>query len=212
MMRGMAARSAPGRAEAEGGTAVRLLPVGGDKTRGRPRDPAVDQAVLRTTLALLDSRGYDGLRVGEIARTAGVGLGSLYRRWPTKYALVVDALRAAAAERVPEHGDDPVEDLVAGLMQIADGLCHRGAPLLAVLLSDPGSQLAAAVREAKIEPVRAAVRESLRRILGPVPDLETRADAGPALLLVHMMAHGEPPDERQVRERIVPLMTAPTAE
>lgn len=183
--------------------------MSGDKTRGRPRDPAVDQAVLRTTLTLLDTHGYAGLHVGEIAKTAGVGLGSLYRRWPTKYALVVDALRAAAAERLPEHGDDPVEDLVANLTQIAEGLRHRGAPLLAVLLSEPGSELAAAVREAKIDPVRTAVQENLRRILGPVPDLTTRADAGTALLLVHMMIHGDPPDERHVREHIVPLMTAP---
>jgi AcrR family transcriptional regulator len=182
--------------------------VSGGKTRGRPRDPAVDRAVLRTTLALLDEHGYAGLHVGEIAAQAGVGLGSLYRRWPTKYALVVDALRAAAAERVPEPGDDPVEDLVNGLMQIAEGLRHRGAPLLAVLLTDPRSELAAAVREAKLDPIRAAVRENLRRITGPVPDLETRADAGPALIFVHMMVHGEPPDERHVREHIVPLMTA----
>jgi AcrR family transcriptional regulator len=186
--------------------------MSGERTRGRPRDPAVDQAVLRTTLALLDVHGYDGLHVAEIARTAGVGLGSLYRRWPTKYALVVDALRAAASERVPEPGDDPVEDLVAGLMQIAEGLRHRGAPLLAVLLTDPGSELAAAVREAKIAPVRAANRDSLRRAIGPVADLETRADAGPALIFVHMMIHGAPPDERHVREHIVPLMTAPSPE
>jgi AcrR family transcriptional regulator len=196
----------------EVGAAVKLLAMSGDKTRGRPRDPAVDQAVLRTTLALLDRHGYAGLHVGDIAGTAGVGLGSLYRRWPTKYALVVDALRASTAERVPEHSDDPVEDLVSGLMQIAEGLRHRGAPLLAVLLTDPGSELAAAVREAKIDPVRAANQENLRRILGPVPDLATRADAGPALIFVHMMIHGGPPDERHVREHIVPLMTAPPTE
>ncbi|HEY8482263.1 MAG TPA: TetR/AcrR family transcriptional regulator, partial [Spirillospora sp.] len=164
--------------------------MSGDRRRGRPRDASVDRAVLHATLSLLDSHGYAGLHVGEIARTAGVGLGSLYRRWPTKYALVVDALRAAASERVPEQGDDPVDDLVAGLTQIAEGLRHRGAPLLAVLLSEPASELAAAVREAKINPIRTAIRENLRRILGPVPDLETRADAGPALIFVHMMVHG----------------------
>ncbi|GAA4155341.1 TetR/AcrR family transcriptional regulator [Actinomadura keratinilytica] len=176
------------------------------KPRGRPRDPAVDQAVLRETLALLDTRGYDGLRVADVARNAGVGLGSLYRRWPNKYALVVDALRAAAAARAVEPTDDPVADLLTGLVNLAEGLGHRGAPLLAVLLTDPGSELAAAVREAKVEPVRAATRERLRRVIGPVPDLQARADAGQALVLLHLMLHGVPPDETRMREEILPVM------
>lgn len=178
-----------------------------DRTRGRPRDPAVDQAVLRETLTQLNSRGYDGLRVAEVARNAGVGLGSLYRRWPTKYALVVDALRTAAAAREVEPTDAPLEDLLTGLVKITEGLGHRAAPLLAVLLTDPTSELAAAVREAKVDPVRAASRERLRRVIGPVPDLDTRADVGPALIFLHMMLHGSPPDERQLREDILPLMT-----
>ncbi|MFB9834671.1 TetR/AcrR family transcriptional regulator [Actinoallomurus acaciae] len=178
-----------------------------DRARGRPRDPAVDQAVLRETLAQLDSRGYDGLRVAEVARDAGVGLGSLYRRWPTKYALVVDALRTAAATREVEPTDDPLEDLLTGLVKIAEGLGHRAAPLLAVLLTDPASELAAAVREAKVDPVRAAGRERLRRVIGSTPDLDTRADLGPALIVLHMMLHGGPPDERRLREDILPLMT-----
>jgi len=111
---------------------------------------------------------------------------------------------AAASERPSEPGDDPVEDLVAALMRIADGLCHRGGPLLAALLSEPASELAAAIREAKITPVRAALLEHLRRVVGPVPDLETRAEAGAGPLFVHMMIHGVPPDERYVREHVAP--------
>jgi AcrR family transcriptional regulator len=165
--------------------------------------------VLRETLALLDSGGYEGLRVAEVARNAGVGLGSLYRRWPTKYALVVDALRATASAREVKPTGDPRADLVAGLTKIAEGLCHRGAPLLAVLLTDPASELAGAVREAKIDPVREVNRERLRRVIGSVPDLQTRADAGPALILLHMLLHGGPPGETQIREDIVPVMTGP---
>ncbi|MFG2018747.1 hypothetical protein [Actinomadura geliboluensis] len=106
---------------------------------------------------------------------------------------------------------DPLDDLVAGLMRMVEGLRHRRARLLAVLLTDPGSELAAAVREAKVDPLLAANRENLRRLIGPVPDLESRADAGPALIFVHMMTRGDPPDERHVREYILPLMTGPRA-
>lgn len=174
---------------------------------GRPRDPAVDAAALRETLALLDAHGYERLRVADVARNAGIGLGSLYRRWPTKYALVVAALREAAAERDVPATDDPVEDLVAGLRGLCAGLEQRGGPLLAVLLSDPASELATAVREAKITPYLAANRDRLRRVVGPVPDLETRADAGAALVFVQLLTHGTPPDETRIRAEIVPLMT-----
>ena len=178
-----------------------------DRTRGRPRDPAVGEAALRETLALLDKHGYEGLRVAEVARNAGIGLGSLYRRWPTKYALVVEALKVAAADRDLEPTGDPVEDLLAGLVQVAEGLCHRGAPLLAVLLSDRESELAAAVREAKVDPYRAANRARLHAVIGDAPDLDTRADAGPALIVLYMMLHGTRPTEAYLRERVLPVMT-----
>jgi len=178
---------------------------------GRPRDPAVDAAALRETLALLDAHGYERLRVADVARGAGIGLGSLYRRWPTKYALVVAALREAAAERDVADTDDPVEDLVTGLRGLCAGLEQRGGPLLAVLLSDPESELATAVREAKITPYLIANRDRLRRVIGPVPDLETRADAGAGLLLVQLLTQGTGPDEKRIREEIVPLMTGGAA-
>jgi AcrR family transcriptional regulator len=180
--------------------------VSGDTARGRPRDPAVGDAVLRETLALLDAHGYKRLRVADVARGAGVGLGSLYRRWPTKYALVVGALRAAASGHDLAPTDDPLADLLAGLVTMAGALGRRGS-LLSVLLSDPASELAAAVREAKILPYQAANRERLGRLIGPVPDLEARADAGPALILAHVMLHGGPPGEALIRDSILPLMT-----
>jgi AcrR family transcriptional regulator len=144
-----------------------------------------------------------------VARNAGIGLGSLYRRWPTKYDLVVDALCAGVAERHPEPTGNPLDDLVARLVAIADAFGRRG-PLLAVLLSEPGSELAAAVREAKVEPVRAEIRELLRAVVGAVPDLDVRADVGPALIMMHLVARGSPPDEPVIRSTILPVMLAGT--
>jgi AcrR family transcriptional regulator len=184
---------------------VKLVQVG--KDRGRPRDPAVGRAALRETLALLDEHGYERLRVADVARNAGIGLGSLYRRWPTKYDLVVEALCAATSGHDPEPTGDPLEDLVARLVRIADAF-GRSTALLSVLFSAPQSELAAAVREAKVEPVRAEIRELLRRAVGPVSDLDVRADVGPALIIMHLVAHGSPPDEPVIRSAILPVMLA----
>jgi AcrR family transcriptional regulator len=179
------------------------------RDRGRPRDPAVGRAALRETLALLDEHGYDRLRVADVARNAGIGLGSLYRRWPTKYELVVDALCAPASEHDVEPTGDPLEDLVARLVRIADAFGMRTA-LLSVLFSAPRSELAAAVREAKVEPVRAEIKELLSRVVGPVPDLEVRADVGPALIVMRLVTRGIPPDEAEIRSTILPVMLAGT--
>lgn len=58
---------------------------------GRPRDPAKDVAVLRATRELLVEVGYQGATVVAIARRAGVGAPTIYRRWATKEALVEEA-------------------------------------------------------------------------------------------------------------------------
>ncbi|BCJ38602.1 TetR family transcriptional regulator [Actinocatenispora thailandica] len=178
-----------------------------DRTRGRPRDPAVDEAALSATLTLLDEHGYERLHVADVARAAGIGLGSLYRRWPTKHALVVAALRAAAEHRTTEINGDPVDDLTAHLVSVATAIAERAAPLLSVLLSATGSDLAAAVREAKVAPIRAATRERLRPIADEDIDLTARADAGLAMILLHLMIHGAPPDEQHIRSHILPIMT-----
>jgi AcrR family transcriptional regulator len=180
------------------------------RTRGRPFDPAVGEAALQATLALLAERGYSGLRVADVARRAGIGLGALYRRWPDKQSLILEALRGAAADRDPPYTDDPLADLVAGLEALAEGFAKRARPFLEVVLSGSDPQLAEAIREAKIAPLRAANRERLRRVMGDRPDLDVRADAGPALIILSLVVHGGPPSPRRIRDEILPVMLAGT--
>src|ERR1700683_3850653 len=155
--------------------------------RGRPFDPAVSEAALRVTLELLDERGYAGLRVDDVAERAGIGLGALYRRWTTKSELVTAALTAAAAEQHVAPSGDPETDLLDGLVAIAGALGGRGGRLLALLFSGTEPELTAAIRGAKVIPLRDANRERLRRVLGDVPDLPQRADLGPGLIVLRFM-------------------------
>ena len=73
---------------------------------GRPRDPQVDQAILTATLQLLGEDGFDGLSIEAVAARAGVGKTTVYRRWPSKIPLVVDALTAMKAPTVSVIPDD----------------------------------------------------------------------------------------------------------
>ncbi|MFK7897673.1 MAG: TetR/AcrR family transcriptional regulator [Myxococcota bacterium] len=60
---------------------------------GRPRSEEAHQAILAATLDLLVEVGFSALTVEGVAQRAGVGKATIYRRWPSKLPLVVEAFR-----------------------------------------------------------------------------------------------------------------------
>ena len=58
---------------------------------GRPRQAAVDQAIVEAAQALLLANGYPGVSVEGVAARAGVAKTTVYRRWPSKAELVFEA-------------------------------------------------------------------------------------------------------------------------
>src|ERR1700739_3825205 len=67
---------------------------GADRSRtgGRPRDSALDEAIILATRERLIKDGYSRMTIGDIAADANVTRPTLYRRWKDKLELVVDAL------------------------------------------------------------------------------------------------------------------------
>ena len=63
--------------------------------RGRPRSAKADAAILAATLALAGELGIAGMSMDEVAHRAEVSKATIYRRWSSKEALVLDALRGA---------------------------------------------------------------------------------------------------------------------
>jgi AcrR family transcriptional regulator len=83
--------------------------------------------VLDTTLELLAEGAY-GFSVDDVARRAGVHKTTIYRRWPTKAAIVAAAAGRLAAAEVPvSRSGDPIADLttlavaVAGVLRTPAG-------------------------------------------------------------------------------------------
>jgi AcrR family transcriptional regulator len=103
--------------------AVAEEPAPAPRSPGRPRSPAAERAILDATLELLASEGFDRLTVEGVAAHAGVGKATIYRRWPSKLALVLAAVRKLSAQPLPElttgHTRD---DLVSLLRHIIDAL------------------------------------------------------------------------------------------
>jgi AcrR family transcriptional regulator len=81
---------------------------------GRPRSERAAKAIIDATLDLLaEEGGVAGVSIEAVAARAGVGKTTIYRRWPNKEALIIDAL-AALKEPFPDPGGASVrDDLVA---------------------------------------------------------------------------------------------------
>src|SRR5450432_744304 len=90
--------------------------IPGGAPRGRPRSAEADRAILAATLELLAERGLDAMSIEEVAARAGVGKTTIYRRWPSKGLLALDAfvISFRAEQPLPDTGTLR-GDLVAAL-------------------------------------------------------------------------------------------------
>ena len=137
------------------------------KSRGRPRDPEADQAILQTTLKLLTEYGYAGLSVERVASEAGVGKTTIYRRYTTKEELVAAAVGALKDELgpPPDTGDtraDIVEMIGRSIEMLERG---PGFAMIGALLVEEhrNPRLIALFRERIIRPRRDDVITMLQR-------------------------------------------------
>ncbi len=78
-------------------------------TRGRPRSKALDTAIMRAALDMFIERGIAGVSIEQVAKRAGVGKPTVYRRWSTKEQLVADAIE----EHVSTDVQWPTQEQIA---------------------------------------------------------------------------------------------------
>ncbi|MFF4831388.1 TetR/AcrR family transcriptional regulator [Streptomyces sp. NPDC001315] len=104
----------------------------GAPVRGRPRSEAVERAILEGAMKLLeDGVPLTELSMERIARTAGVGKATIYRRWRGKEELFVDVLRAAEPPDPELPGTSMRDDLVVLLESLRRrGLANRTSAIL----------------------------------------------------------------------------------
>lgn len=78
----------------------------GKRPPGRPRSENARQSILRSTLKLLRRSSFADLSIEAIAADAGVGKATVYRWWPNKGALVVDAFALSTEDELhfPDSG------------------------------------------------------------------------------------------------------------
>jgi AcrR family transcriptional regulator len=180
--------------------------------RGRKLSEGRSEDILETVLTLLHESGYDQLRMQDVADRAGVGLSTIYRRWPTKQDVVRAALECEMAQDKFVLTGDARADVQAFLTKMATDLSGDGAQamlgFLSTIRSDP--EIAEVFRETAIDRMHQHLRALLATELGDDhPELDLRATAGPAILIYQAAVCGKPLDAPVMAKRLTELLFAP---
>jgi AcrR family transcriptional regulator len=176
---------------------------------GRRRDPEVDEAILDAALDLFQQDGYRGVTIEGVAGRAGVGKASVYRRYPTRAALIVDAAR----ERLCLiHDLVDTGDLRADLRALMEPLIERlrgpqGPMLVAFMCErtrDPelSAEWERSVVGRKREHIRQLIVSAMERgDLPPDTDVELTAELPSAVIWHHAL--NALPIDRALADRIL---------
>lgn len=152
---------------------------------GRPRSARAHASILGAALRLLAQEGYRGFSMEAVAAAAGVGKTTVYRRWPSKDALLGDAI-ASLNTRFAYVDTGSIRSDFRALLALGTGGAEQGASTIATLPQLLGElmrhpELHALFRSQLIEPRRAVARQMLeaaqkRGELGKDLDLDLAID------------------------------------
>ena len=192
---------------------VQAPPTSIDRPRaaGRPRDPKVDAAILSATLQLLATAGYEALTIEAVAAEAGVGKASVYRRFPGKEQLVVEAVASLIEPLEPPAGSSVRDELVRlleavrrkSVSSLADKIFPR---LLGAGAENP--ELMRRYREQVLDPRRRRFLDLLERGVGeglvrPDVDPEHATDLLIGPMAYRNLIRRDPPPGPELAARIV---------
>ncbi len=184
---------------------------------GRPRVPELDTAILQAALELFIERGVDGTSIEQVAKRAGVGKVSVYRRWSSKekmLARAIESTREEIPDLLPEHtADVPVTTLVEQALPaqvdalVAPGFRAMVARLLGCSTSHPS--LWETYWEHYVLPRRRAAKGLLGRaqqegLLDADADLDVLLDMLAGSVLLRLLQSG-PWDAAEARRYLTTL-------
>lgn len=160
------------------------------RTRGRPRDEVARARILEAALDLVEDLGFANITTDAIAERAGASKATIYRWWPNKAAVLMEALREAVAQESFPNTGDLREDIRLQLRNFIKLLTGRHGRVfkafVAAAQNDP--EIAETFRGVWIKPRRAIAKATLERHRGrelrEEADLELVLDAlyGPIYL------------------------------
>lgn len=94
----------------------------GERPRGRPRSAEAEIAILEATRSILEESGSGGVSVSEVVARAGVSTATIYRRWKSVRALVLEAIHCMVPAPVEIDTGSLRGDIALFLDQMSDAL------------------------------------------------------------------------------------------
>jgi hypothetical protein len=194
-------------------------PVTTTRRPGRRRDESKDDAILQATRELLAERGYDGMTMDAVADRAGAGKATVYRRWPSKVQLTVDAVVCGPGSPmsiadVPDTGTLRGDLLSVRFGRKSSDQSELMSGLMSAVRENP--EVAAVFQEQFVRSRVALMRKILERAqargeLRPDVDLDMVAAVAPAMISYRKMVAGQHIDDdfvvRMIDSVILPLAT-----
>lgn len=164
---------------------------------GRPRSEASRAAILDAAYWQVLQRGYGAVTAEAIARAAGAGKQTLYRWWPSKGRIVLEAFLARERERVDRPRDAAIQ--AGDLTKFLVAECASSKPFDAALRflvaeAQGDADLSEAIRSQVVQPRAAALRAILRRRVAEAERIETLIAAIDGAIWRRLLI-GEPTDE-----------------
>jgi AcrR family transcriptional regulator len=136
-----------------------------ERRGGRPRSEDADRAIIKAALDLLGEVGFTSLTIERVASEAGVGKTTVYRRWPNKEALIVDAMAELKGPIPDVPGRSLREDMLTMLQDQARGReAARRRRIYACFVGESARnpELARRYAETVLEPRREVMRRAVR--------------------------------------------------
>jgi AcrR family transcriptional regulator len=136
------------------------------KRRGRPRSEEAERAILKATLVLLEQRPLRDLTVEQIAEEAQVGKATIYKWWPGKVYVALEAFLSIMQQSiVTESTGSALEDFRRQLISLIEFYASPMGTIFRQLLAEcqADQEFAASYRTLFLEPRRAAVRDIWQR-------------------------------------------------
>jgi AcrR family transcriptional regulator len=135
------------------------------KGPGRPRSARADEAIIEAVLDLIaEGTTIEALSIEAVASRASVGKATIYRRWSSKDALIVDAV-ASLKGPIPEIvGESVRDDLVVLLGAVRRKQLGRAGRIMPCLVPEVRRNPELYKRyQSALEPRRELMRQVLRR-------------------------------------------------
>lgn len=133
---------------------------------GRRRSDETHQAILQATMEMLEQQGYRAMSIEAIAARAGAGKKTIYRWWPSKAAVALEALTTYVDIHVPFLDTGTLRgDLLAYFERSFPGLQGESAKVLRGLVAEAqlDPEFAREFQRVFIVPRREALVEVLKR-------------------------------------------------